>query len=288
MNQSIALKKQKEWLKELGIDKKALAGAILKYPQLAGLSPGRVKDRWLKEFGIGQEVLAGAIVKFPQLASLSPGRVKDEWLKEFGIEKKVLADAIVKFPPLAGYSPGRVKEEWLKELGIKKKVLADTIVKFPRLPGYSPGRVKEEWLKELGIKKKVLADAIVKFPQLAGLSVKDNVKPKLDILKDMGRGPSKIMNGLITMACVNLKLARLIMTVSKSNGTAIVTAGKLANTYNRLNKKLRALTSQSAGYWIKQHKDNEILLKSVVKEILGVGPKVKEIHNRKQGLKKGA
>ena len=42
---------------------------------------------------------------------------------------------------------------------------------------------------------------------------------------------------------------------------------------NGLNKKVKDLTSQSATYWIK-HKDNGVLLRAVVKEILEVKPEV--------------
>ena len=72
-NKAVAVELQKKWLKELGIDKEALARVIVKFPSIARLSPGRVRDEWQNELGIDKEVLAKAIVKFPPLAGLSPG-----------------------------------------------------------------------------------------------------------------------------------------------------------------------------------------------------------------------
>ena len=277
-NPAIAVELQKKWLKELGIDKKTLVDAIIKSPRLVSLSPGRVRDEWLKEFGIDKKALVKVIIKFPSLAGQSPSRVRDEWLKELGIDKEALVKVIIRFPQIVSLSPGRVRDEWLKELGIDKEVLAKAIVKFPPLAGLSPGRVRDEWLKELGIDKEVLAGGIVKYPRLTSISVKKNLVPKFAILKAIGVPPSKILNGLITLTDKNLQLLQLIMIMSGSNVIAIGTVSKLDKTYNRLNSKVKGLTGQSATYWIKQHKDNEVLLEAVVKEISGVGPEVMELH----------
>ena len=185
-----------------------------------------------------------------------------------------MAGAIIKFPQLASLSPGRVREEWLKELGIGKEALAGMIIKSPPLAGLSPGRLREEWLKEMGVDKEALLEAIIKYPLLTSFSVKDNLVPKFNILKSIGVQPSKALNGLITLADKNLQLLLLIMTLSERNAIEISTVGYLGNAYKRLNKKVKSLTDQSATYWIKQHKDNEVLLGSVVNEILGVGPEV--------------
>ncbi len=266
-----------EWQREFGMGKEALAGAIVKHPPLAGYDSARVKEQWRKEFGIGKKVLATAIIKRPQLISRSPARLKSKWKKELGVGKNALAKTIIKHPTLTGYDPVRIRNEWQLELGMSKEVLANAIVKHPPLVGYSPARIRDQWQSDLGIGKENLVNAIVKFPSLTGFSVSENLKPKKDLLVKMGTQESEMINGLVSLAVMNVRLLQLIYNVAQSNGVEM-SKNLLKSAYDRLNKKVIILTGKNAVYWIKQHEENEGLIEPVVKEVLGIGPVMVELH----------
>ncbi|MBP7056111.1 MAG: hypothetical protein KBB52_04600 [Candidatus Omnitrophica bacterium] len=243
-----AYRVKKDYKRALGMRRTDIARAIKENPRLAGLNPYRLRENFKKAFGINRTKLVHAIMQYPALANLNPWNVQKKFEKALGMEKTDLAVAIIRHPPLAAYSPSRIRRVFKKAFGIDKDDLVRSIIKFPALSALDPARVQKDFEDALGITREDLAAAIIKFPQIAsrnpyrvrknfeevlGVELEDlvriiqkypnivsysvtlNLKPKLDIIRDMGIAKERELDELAVLSRINLNIVECIINVAR-------------------------------------------------------------------------
>jgi len=185
--------------------------------------------------------------------------VRKDWRNELGISRDDLAKAILKHPQLAGLNPSRVRKDWHNELGISRDDLARAILMYPPLAGHSPSRLRKDWYHKLGISRKYLARAILKFPPLAGYSLKNNIKPKIELLKAIGVVKNNMLDALMEIVTFNVKTLQSIASIANEASFKIMDVKQLEGAYRRLNRMFKAAEGCTVSKWIKGRRDDEII-----------------------------
>ncbi|MBP7055636.1 MAG: GNAT family N-acetyltransferase [Candidatus Omnitrophica bacterium] len=260
---------QKDFKDHLGIERDDLARAILKSPNLAGYNPSRVRKGYEEVFGIGREELARAILKFPPLAGLDPSRVQRGYEESLGINRDDLAHAILRFPQIASFDPFRAQKDFEKVLGINRDDLARAILKFPSLAGRDPSRAQKSFEETLGINSHDLARAILKSPQLVSLSMPNNLKPKLDMIRSLGMSSDREVDELIIISILNLNVVECIFNTANELSVKLSSGLDIKAIYNRVERQVNKDMKVTLAALVKKDPDAiESIIRPLVKNAL--------------------
>jgi len=127
---------QDGWKSEFGIGREDLIPRLKKFRDFGDYNPKVVRANWQREFPYFMtEQLAGAILRYPPLAGHNPAIRKKIWLDALGINTNHLLTAIKSQPAMIGLDPERIKLEWETYLGMTRDEIANEIVEFPSLGG---------------------------------------------------------------------------------------------------------------------------------------------------------
>jgi Ser/Thr protein kinase RdoA (MazF antagonist)/SAM-dependent methyltransferase len=143
-------------------------------------------------------------------------------------------------------------EAFQRELGIDREALAKALLKHPPLAGLIPSRVRDEWKEELGIDREALAKAILKNPQLAGLSMQDNIKPKVLLLRRLGIPEAVILAQLSLIISRNVWIVLMIERIALSTNSPLASAWQIVRIYERLNNEVSKLKGVTAGVLVRK------------------------------------
>lgn len=162
--------------------------------------------------------------------------------KALSITEEECLFAVKKTPHIVEYDIKRVKADFKRELGIGKKKLAIAILRCPQLVSLDIERVKEEFRTKLGVGKAALAEAIIKHPQLAGSSVLDSLKPKMQIIDQMGVAKKERVRGLLLLETASPVLVELIWRKALQIGVEIRSPRALRRRYEALKSCIKKAT----------------------------------------------
>ncbi len=213
-----------------------------------------------------------------------------------GFAKEVVSKGIpviltsTAFVDLENSSPGIVfcQKAFIEELyTLILKTLPDTAMRAGKRAnsstvamGISEQKI-EDWQRILGIDKSSLMQIITRAPGIAAASVEDNLKPKRDLLVQLGTQPEDMVNGLIYLYPFNIRLLQLIhevaleLPLSDKDGISREFLGKI---YADVNKRVRRFKgNQSAVYWIGLNEKNIAILRPLVKEVLEKRSEIKAL-----------
>ncbi|MCA9408852.1 MAG: hypothetical protein KC733_09190, partial [Candidatus Omnitrophica bacterium] len=122
-----------------------------------------------------------------------------------------------------------------------------------------------------GISREKAAEAVVKFPPLAGLSVRNNLKPKMEVLRRIGVLESNEMDSLIELATFNVEVIKVIDKTAVEKGVPLRDGKQIRSIAQKLNKILKQKTSKTATVLIKEDSANiDAVIKPELIQIMGV------------------
>ncbi|EKX51114.1 hypothetical protein GUITHDRAFT_103033 [Guillardia theta CCMP2712] len=207
------LRKNVEFLLEMGVPKSKIPVLVLKAPDLLLTGRFLVQDlvAFLIEIGVREERVGRCLSRNPQMlmSGLQSSMIStlEFLIIEGGIPRSKVGEVIEMFPLLMSYNVEfnlRQKINFLKlEFELEPEAIGSILYKFPQLLGLSlEANIKpttQFLMDTLRMTKEDLTRLILQTPQILGLNVHKNLEPKIDFfLQELGVPLDKLVAAVRT------------------------------------------------------------------------------------------